>query len=90
MKKSSGGWNYRLCKYRFHYKLGKKAKSVTVFEMRSAYYDKKGKLNSWADRGHPVSAESKEEVIWMLERMLANAKGKPVVWIGHEKRRTDE
>lgn len=80
------GWNYRVCKERFHYKIGKRRRSEVVFSLREVHYDKKGKERSWSADPTTIVGGNQKEVVENLTRALHNAVLKPVLWIGNTRK----
>lgn len=76
------GWNYRVCKERFHYKIGKRKRVETVFTLREVHYDKDGNAKSWSAEPMTIVGDNREEMIIQIGKALEGA-CKPVLWIGN-------
>ena len=84
MKKNpESGWRYRLCKSRFHYKLGNRKRVETVFSIREVHGEKK---LGWSAEGVRLEGfESPLELKKALLRMLQESVGRTVLWVGNER-----
>jgi hypothetical protein len=79
-------WNYRVCKERFHYKLGKRRRVEVCYSLREVHYDKNGKVVGWSSEPTTIVGDSRKDVIWGLSTALGDATGKPVLWIGNTRK----
>ena len=84
MKKNpENGWRYRLCKSRFHYQIGKRKRVETIYSIREVHGEKK---LGWSAEGVRLEGfADPNELKMALLRMLQEAVGRPVLWVGNEK-----
>lgn len=84
-------WNYRICRERILFTLGKKRRAETIYSLREVFYggeDGKDQTKiGWTDKAMELDGlESPEELIKVLEMMIADAKKKrPVIFIGRRR-----